>query len=232
MGVEAAVPAVLDLGERDVEGARALLLQLVVIELRVVAEYNLSDGVGEVDLVGEAGPGLDHRGLAAGAKHDQVSRLRQGRLPVRGRDEKEMDRRLQDRPGRQMNERAVLDERGIERRQRVALVIGVAGQFPLDEFRPLSVRGTKAPDVCATGAGSARRKLCAVTAVDEHEADGGVPWRNSGQTVELLQSRRPRLLGRGELDLRERSKACVLPVLVLRRREPQLGETRERRLAE
>src|SRR5438874_10706453 len=143
-----------------------------------------------------------------------------------------MDRRLQHRPGRQMDEGAVLDERGIERRQSVALVIGVAGQFPLDELRPLGVRGTEAPDECATGAGFARGKLGAVTAVEEHEADGAVPWRTSGQTVELLQSRRLRLRGRDELDVRERSKACVLPVLFLRGREPQLSETRERRLAE
>ena len=143
-----------------------------------------------------------------------------------------MDRRLHDRPRGQMDERAVLDEGGIERRQRVALVIGVAGQFSLDELRPLGVRGTEAPDECATRAGSARRKLWAVTAVDEHESDGTVPWRTSRQTVELLQSRRLRLRGRDELDLRERSKARVLPVLVLRGREPQLGETRERRLAE
>src|SRR5207248_10529418 len=87
-------------------------------------------------------------------------------------------------------------------------------------------------DECATGAGSARRKLWAVTAVDEHESDGTVPWRTSRQTVELLQSRRLRLRGRDELDLRERSKTRVLPVLVLRGRKPQLGETRERRLPE
>ena len=128
---EAAVPAVVDLEQRDVEGARALLLQLVVVEAGALAQHHLGDGVGQVNFIGDAGVGLDHGRLAARAGDDQVARLRHRGPPGRGGDEQEIDRRLQHHAGREIDEGAVLDERGVERDQRVALVIGVAGQLPL-----------------------------------------------------------------------------------------------------
>jgi len=133
---EATVPAVMDLCERDVEGARALFLQLVVVQVGALAEHHLGHGVGEVDIVREAGIGLDDGGPAAFAEDDQVARLRQRGLRGRSRDEQEMDRPLQLCAGGKVGEGAVLDERRVERGERVVLVIGVAGQLLIDQLGP------------------------------------------------------------------------------------------------
>ena len=152
---EAAVPAVADLGERDVEGERALLLKLVVVEMGILAEHHLGHGVGEVDLVREAGVALDEGGPTSLAEENQVARLRQRRLPGPGGDEEEMDRSLQLRAGLQVDEGAVPDERRVERGQRVVVVIRVAGQLPIDQLGPFGDRGGQRADERAAGGGGA-----------------------------------------------------------------------------
>ncbi len=137
-----------------------------------------------------------------------------------------MDRRLQHRKGRQVDEGAVLDEGRVERRQRVALVIGVVGQLPPHQLRPLGERGRQAADERPTGAGGLRGELRPVAAVDEHQADSRVL---EGPAVEPLK---PCLRGGLETHLGERSKARVLPLLVLRGGKSQLREAGKSRLAE
>src|SRR6267143_6105922 len=104
---EAAVPPMADLRERDVEGARALLLKLVVFEVGALAEHHLGHGVREVDVVRETGVGLDDGSPTALAEKDQVARLRQRGLRGRGGDEQEMDQPPQLRAGRKVDEGAV-----------------------------------------------------------------------------------------------------------------------------
>src|SRR5882762_122822 len=232
---ETAVPAVADLRERDVEGARALLLKLVVIEVGALAEHHLGHGIGEVHLVREAGVGLDDGGPAALAQDDQVARLRQRRLRGRGRKEQEMDRPLQLRPGGKVDERAVLDEGRVERGERVVLVIGVAGQLPIDQLGPFHDRGGQRSDESTAGALGARRQLRLVAAVEEHQADSAVSGWTSGQQIKLPEGHRGGRclrLGSREGDLCEWSKARVLPLFVLHGGKAQLREAGEGRLAE
>ena len=225
-GAEPAVPALLHLEERKVDGARALFLQLVVIEPGALAQHDLGHGVGEIGLLPRPRVGLDDRRLASGARDEEIAGLRGGRLSRRGGDEQEMDRLLHHRAGGQMDEGAVLDEGGVERGERVPLVARMAAQLTPHQLRPIGERGRQAADVGAARGFSQRGELRPVAAVDEDELDRAVSQRPAAN----LGQRPPR--GWLESKLGERSQARVLPVFVLRGGQTELVEPGEGGLAQ
>src|SRR5450759_1168812 len=89
-----------------------------MIEMRAFAQGNLGHGVGEVTAVPQGDVALDHGRARVTTRDDEIPRMRHA-LSIR--DEHEMDRLLDDRFSRQLDERAIVDERSVERGERVLL---------------------------------------------------------------------------------------------------------------
>src|SRR5205807_6642686 len=91
----------------------------------------------------------------------------------RGKGE-EMDGRLQQGARWQVDEGPVLDERRVERGQRVSTEVGMAGQLAGDQIPIPRQPRPQAADERPAGAPGGRRQLRPVMAVDEHHLDGAI----------------------------------------------------------
>ena len=183
---------------------------LVVIHHRAVAGHDLGHRVGEVRA--RADVAFDDGALGIRADHDQRPRMRYAR-PVADRQVDDVDRLLDHRSASHPDERAVIQERGVQRGERI-----------LDHVPAQVLRGGI---VQIAGLHALRQafRLSHQCAVDEHETDSGRPGR---QRVHIDRSRCGGRKGRP----RDRRDVGEAPLFVVRGRETQLREPAEARVAQ
>ena len=128
-------PPLGDLDRLDVEGGEILALQLVVLEHGALAQDDFGHRVGEVRAPSRSLIRLDHDRLASRLRHDQVSQMGHGRLPLALGKEVEQDRLRDGRAALHVDERPVGEKGGVQRRERALLEIGVTGEVGLGEAR-------------------------------------------------------------------------------------------------
>ena len=114
--MELAVARLADLHRADVKRALAFALELVMIEVRAVAQGNLGHGVGEVTAVPQRDVALDHGRARVTPRDDEIPRMRDA---LTFRDKHEMDRLLDDCVRGELDVSAIVDERRVERRESV-----------------------------------------------------------------------------------------------------------------
>jgi hypothetical protein len=101
--------------QREVERRFGLVLDLVMRDIGAHSQDDIGDGVRAVDLAGQAGMGFDDRRLASRARQHDGSWVRHKRRAVGLREEHQLDRSLNDRIGRERDERAVVAESRVQR---------------------------------------------------------------------------------------------------------------------
>ena len=99
---------------REVEGVRAFILILAVLDHRVVGEGKLGDRVGHGRASGEADVAFDDGGVRAALGDDEIARVGGSAGVTAGADEKELDRLAERLAGRNEDESAV--EEGLKPR--------------------------------------------------------------------------------------------------------------------
>ena len=194
---------------------------------RPIAYDRLGHDIGEVRAVTDSGVRLDHRRLREAVEHDQVVRLRRARARTRLAHEQQVDRLRDLDLARDVQHRTVVEEGGVHRRERLRLVRGHLAEVLLDEERQL-VEGTlQRHEGHSLGQPGGARERRIVAAVHEHER---VPVRRAER--ERRELRRRHIVRRGreevELALGDRRHRGEVPVLVLRGRETQRLEPRDR----
>ena len=230
MGREIAAAILLHLQGRKVERLLALQLQLGMLDHRVLTHAQLSHRVGPIDMVLQANVALDNRRLAVVPHDDEVARVGQGGLPVRGGKEQQVDRRRKDQALRDVHERAVLHESRVESDKGVVLVAGVLSQVRL--YPPwIGVHGRgETPGLHAVRQRPQERELLRVITIDKHELsarplpEGGPCEPLSRQPIKLISSRL-------ESNLHQWGYVGILPLLMPSGGEPQVGKAGDRRFA-
>ena len=115
----------------DVKGVERLVLEFVVIDDGAVAGHDFGDRVGEVRPLAEER--FDDGDLASAAGHDEVPVMRhQPLIRSAAAEVEDVDEALDDGSRRDLDERTVAPHGGVQRRQRVLLVVGVTREV-LDE---------------------------------------------------------------------------------------------------
>ena len=108
MGGKLAVATLADVEQREVECGVGLVLDLVVLDIGARVQDDLGDGVGAVDLAGEAGVGFDDRRRLPGPASTTDRGLDMTRRAAGLGKEHQLDRPLDDHAGGERDERAVL----------------------------------------------------------------------------------------------------------------------------
>ena len=146
----------------------AVALHPNMMDLRVGGKHHLGHRVGEIGFVLERDEVLDHRDRAAGLRNDQATRVA-GRVLAR-RNEQQMNRCRKRHVARHDDQRPVVQECGIERRERVALESGVAAEVRL-HGRAVKVRARG--KIFHRKSGMVERMLRRINTVDEYQPGRG-----------------------------------------------------------
>src|SRR3954452_8061077 len=112
-----AVARLPDVQRADMERPGGLTLQLEVREGCAFTNRRLRDDVREVRTVAEAGEALDNRGLSEAVEHDEVARVGRALRRRVVADEQQVNGTSDFDVPRDVDHRAVVDERGVERRE-------------------------------------------------------------------------------------------------------------------
>jgi hypothetical protein len=207
----------------DVEGVQVLALHLDALDVRAFARHEFGDCGGECGGAGhQADVGLDDGRLAARTGEDEVAQVAGRRRRGFGADVEEVDGLLDDLVGGQVDETAILEERGVERGERV--VAGVPGEVRLQVLAGVDDGMRQGLDELVLEA----VQVWHVVAVDEDELDG------AGDAVgrDLGLGDVARRLGDGvERQGRQFADRRVLPRFLLGRREAGSCERCDGRLA-
>ena len=140
-GDEGAVAAQRCLGSRNVERGVTLALDAAHVEHRVRTGHHLGHRVGEVTAVGgESLEAVDERRLRVPARDHQHAGVRDRRRAGVGGDEQQMDGLEHGHAVRYVDERAIVHEGGVERRERVAVVEDVSRQVLVYERQTVGQR--------------------------------------------------------------------------------------------
>jgi hypothetical protein len=156
--------------------------------------------------------------LGAIACDDERSRVRHRR--VARRHIEDLQRLLPDDTVRHVDVRAVVSERGVERRKRLGFRIGELPEVAADDIRLLGRGGGERSEAEARGESGSARQLGRIPAVHDHHAEGRIGIEKRLERV-LVQARWPREAELGRGDRRDVGEA---PLLVANRRESQLDE--------
>ncbi len=236
VGGHLAAAPLLDPQSLHIEGVRALLLDQVVVYDGVLARHELRHGVREVDAVRERYVVLDHDRLGVLLREDQVPRMRDRRLPRRNRHVQQVDRPLQNRAPREVQERAVVEERRVERGEGALVGVGVPGQMRLHEVALGSHRFRQRADPHPLRQATGCRQGFGEAAVHpDRQVTVRGPDRKTRHVLGRRLPRFPRLPARGrepERRGRDRRDVGEAPILVHRGREAELREARDRLLAD
>jgi hypothetical protein len=115
----------------DVEGLAVFTLQLDVAHRRIRRDRNLGDGIGQTGFLAHSHVVLDDGDFAPGVRDDQAARI--SRSALAGGHEQQVNRRLQHGVFCRMDEHAVLQEGGVQRRKQVIVVFYQLRQMRLDQ---------------------------------------------------------------------------------------------------
>ena len=231
MGREAAAPAQRDMHAGNMKRLQALSQQLVVIDHRIGPGHDLGHGIGEVRRVPQARVTFHDPSLTVLSCEDEHARVVDRGLLVRGRHKQQVNRLLNDRIGRNLEERPVAQKRRVERRERLILIRRQPGQVPLDKCRIAVNRLAEAPGFDAGRQGTTRRELRREAPIDHDEL--GKREVFEGEAVELIAGQgRETVVGEREGRCRDRRDVGEPPRFELRRRKPELAEAVDRRLAQ
>src|SRR5580700_6600968 len=119
----------------DVIGGRSFVLKFAMLDHGVLTNKQFDDNVCEIGCVSGANETLDDREFAVFFGDDEIARADGGARFAGGGNEKQMYR-LRDRLARRdVNERAVLEESSVQRRERVFIGLRVTRQMFFDQFR-------------------------------------------------------------------------------------------------
>src|SRR5581483_9075720 len=123
---------------------------------------------------------------------------------------------------RDVNERAVLEERRIERGERIVLPLGISRQMLLDYGRVILQRGGQAADFDALGLREDRRKFAGEMSIHEDQ-----PARRDVAKRKPFQGCGFQMPGRecrAEWQPRDGSNIGKAPILIIQRGEAKLGK--------
>src|SRR5438093_937567 len=149
--------SLLDFEGRHVGASFALALELVMIEHRVFPDEALRNGVREVGAPVQAGVALRHREVTAFLDDNEIPGMRDRGLGVCGRTEQKVNQVLDDLPTAHVNERPILEERGVQGGERVRVDGGCLREVRLDGPRILSEGRSGAEDPDALRQAPGRR---------------------------------------------------------------------------
>ena len=217
----AAVARLTHLDGAQMERPAAFPQQAVVIQLGVVLQDDLRDGVGAIDLVPRPRVGLHQGEPAAGPHHHEGPGVDDtpGRL-LRNRGESQVDGPLQHLTRAQPDRAAVLEEGGVERPERVAVVVGVTAEMRFHPGKPAFHGRGQPPDEEAI----AVAVRAGVVAVPRERQRVAFPsFRIEG--VAAPGNGSARNIRRAQAGLPQRLQARVLPLLVAGGRKAQGAET-------
>ena len=223
-------PAEPDVHRADVVTGGALAHQLVVVDHRARPGDDLRNRVRQVHGI-PAAVALDDPHLRVLADDEQHARMGHHRLAARrrGRDEQQLDRLLDHGAGGHAHDRAVVEQRGVERRERLVLDAGAGGQVRLDR-RPglVRFRGEHVRQAQHLDAGRQRGHVRGerhVAAVDEQQSgpDARQGVRRGIGLGRLALGRR----GEGEGGARDRRDVGEPPRLQAGGRDTERGEALE-----
>jgi hypothetical protein len=133
-----------------------------------------------------------------------------------------VDRRVDDRAVGQVNERAVLHERGVQRGKAPAREIGELAEIALHDVGVVLHGRRERSRLHALRQPLRARQRRVEAPVHDHETDGRV---GVGEAVQPLGGARDRA-GRRELDRVQRGDVGEPPLFVAHRRDPERGEAR------
>ncbi len=132
--------SLLDAQRGDVKHLRILAFDSVVVKHRVLARDHLGHDAGERHARSQRDIVLEDRGLAVLFGHDQVARVRHQWCLAADIEIQKIDGLLEHHAPRDEHERAILEERRVQRRKGLLAVIGVAGEMRFDLFPLLQDR--------------------------------------------------------------------------------------------
>ncbi len=213
---------------------RLLRLPLIRVEVddRSLAHHDFGDGVGEVHVAGCTGEALRDRDLAGRPGDDQDARMRdhadgvgRGAWGVRrfgsGHDH-DMNRRLNDRTLRHEDRHAIVQERGVECRERMGVDVEGRGQVFAEAAGLVAGPVPQAHDVKAFRQGAQVRQCRHELAVDNGQAHGAGDRHAGDERCGVARQS----LGQRKLRLGNRRHVGKAPVFVATRRKPDVGEAR------
>src|SRR5215510_7412408 len=105
-----------------------------MVHHRVLAHNDFGYRVGEVDGVLDADIAFDNRCLAVRTDEDQVPRIRNRGLCMRGRNEPQLERGLEGHTWRDGHERSVLQKGRVKGNEGLVLITGIASQVRFDRL--------------------------------------------------------------------------------------------------
>jgi hypothetical protein len=187
---------------RDVERRGRLALETVVIDDRAFVRDDLRHGVREV--AARADVRLDHRDLAVRAGDEDVARMRPDAFAAS--DKQQMNEAVDDRTRRDLDARAVLHVRAVERDHGVAFPVSDRRVGGRCVFQAADAIDEASVDEDQLQRGASRHRCGRLDALQ---------WTFIDAPVDLLQRREvrvaPRLLARGRpAELRERFRRALL----------------------
>ena len=228
-----AVARLVRVGRGDVKRVATLALHAAILHARALADRELRHRVRPVHAIREGDVALHHRGARPALHDHHVARVGDERLGRRDRDEHQVQRLVHFYSGRHVHERAIVEKGRVERREGVGGGRpGVAPEVPPDQVPVMPAGFRESPRGHAGGEPVRRRQGGDVPTVDE---DQPAPARGPRhEAVDVPRRGRKRRLRprQGEPRLRDRRHAREAPLLLLHRREAELGEARDRPLAD
>ena len=224
----ARIAAQLRLHRGHVVAEGALALHADVLDACALGADDLGHCVGPVGTGGGRQVGLVQRHLAALPHQDQVARMCHERPAVGGGNEQKMNGQLDVHAVRYGQKGAVLQEGGVQGRERLLLERRIAPQMTLELVRVRVQHGGQTAGTHATREPFDGRRLRREAAVDEHQTGARPVTVAQGFHVGL----RPLAGERMELPAGDGGHAGVLPVLVAQRRKAQRAEPIQRPAAQ
>ncbi len=206
----------------DVEGVERVLLDLVVVDAGVLAHEHFRHAVGQVGLPRAADVALDDPRLRARARNHEGPRMRHRLRDVRARHEHDVDRLLEHDPFGNVDERAVLHERRVQRREAAGREIRELAEVALDDVGVLLEGPGQRARVDARRQALGPRQRRVEAPVDDHQPQRGI---GVGEAVQALGGAGHRF-GRREVDRAQGGRVREAPLLVAHRGNAERGELR------
>ncbi len=230
-GGDAATVPLVQVHAGNMEGLEALLLQLVMFDLRIALGNDVGDGIGAIGQAIQARVMLHDADLAAGLRHHEVARMG-CQLASRG-EEQQVDWLLGDGARRHADIGAISHERHIQGGE-TGCKTGRVLACATHEQRFQAVwcalqRGGQAGQLHARRQGADARPLRLVRAIDEYHQVRA----SQGERLDLRCHRAVQAVAglrqcHGKAASLECGHAGVFPVLLAQRGEPGLGEILQR----